>query len=192
MIRRHGFTLLEMLLALMVSAMLMTGVLAVVTGLDARGLASGATPQAEAERMADTVEAWVRLLREDLANATVGAGRENELTLTGYAALAGPQRERTHRPARVVYRIEDVAGRRWLVRRQTVLDLLSNDNTRCDLVCRGVRRFALVWTPDAMTTVPESRAERPTGGLWRLRVWTDDGEAPTYDGVVAAESGGGA
>ncbi|MCY2926021.1 MAG: prepilin-type N-terminal cleavage/methylation domain-containing protein [Planctomycetota bacterium] len=186
MTRRHGFTLLEMLLALTVSAMLMAGVLAVVTGLGARGLA--AAPHADGERMTGAVDAWVRLLREDLANATASEGSENELVLTGYAALAGPERERTHRPARVVYRLEDVAGRRWLVRRQALLDVLSNDNLQRDLVCRGVKRFSLVRTPEAAPPVAGPR--RPNGGLWRLRAWTDDAQAPTYDRVVSAEPGG--
>lgn len=190
MTRRRGFTLLEMLLALMVSAMLMAGVLAVVTGLGARGVAA-AGPNAEGEQMAAAVDAWVRLLREDLANATAVAGLENELVLTGYVALAGAEAERTHRPVRAVYRIEDLAGRRWLVRRQALLDVLSNDNTRQDLLCRGVRRFEVVWIPDVAAVATGKRAGQQPGGIWRLRVWTDEGEAPAYDRVVAVESGGG-
>ncbi|MEI7835334.1 MAG: prepilin-type N-terminal cleavage/methylation domain-containing protein [Planctomycetota bacterium] len=186
MTHRRGFTLIEMLLALMVSAILMTGVLAVVTGLGARGLA--AAPHAESERMTSAVDAWVRLLREDLANAKVGEGSGNELVLTGYLALAGSERERTHRPARVVYRLEEIAGRPWLVRRQAVLDVLSNDNLQRDLVCRGVKRFALVRMPEAEPAAAGSR--RANGGLWRLRVWVDDAETPTYNRVVAAEPGG--
>ena len=158
---RRGFTLLEMLLATVLSVMLMVGVLAVIAGLGTAASKAGDQPVPAA----DAIDGWLRLLQEDLNLAVkIDASRSNELTLTGYAALDEPGRERTHRPARVLYRFEDVGGRRWLIRRQALLDLATNQNVQRDLVCSGLSRFELVPTP------MEAARSDLKSTLWRLRM----------------------
>lgn len=149
----RAFTLLEMLMATALSTVLMIGVMAVVADLGSAGLDSSVRQRKPLETGGDpapgigrdALGAWVGLLREDLRHATeVVASRDNELTLWGYGALDSRSRERTHRPVRVRYGIETVGGRSWLVRRQSLLDALTNQNVQRDLVCGGVRRFELV------------------------------------------------
>ncbi len=145
----RGFTLLELLMATVLSALLMVGVLAVVADLGADGLSGGLSAAAEAasSRAAgeDAVEHWLGLLREDLQHAAeTNMLGESEVELIGCLALDADRRRRTHRPVRVVYRIADVAGRSWLVRRQEALDVLTNRHVQRDLVCRDIRRFELV------------------------------------------------
>jgi hypothetical protein len=139
-----AFTLLEVLVATVLATLLMVGVLAVVADLGASGVVAPAKARPEAALGPEAADAWVRLLREDLNHASaVHAADENEMTLVGYAALDTPARERTHRPVRVLYRIQEVRGRRWIIRRQEALDVLTNENVQQDLVCCGVSRFEL-------------------------------------------------
>lgn len=145
MTRPRAFTLLELLVATALSTVLMIGVLAVVADLGAPEVAAGIRDEAGAGGAAEASDAWVRLLREDLAHAhSIDASKANEVALMGYGALDGRGRERTHRPVLVLYRIEMIDGRPWLIRRQAVLDVLTNQNVQRDLVCCGVTRFELV------------------------------------------------
>ncbi len=177
--RPRAFTLLELLLATALTAVVMIAVLAVVGDLGAPGAAEGVAPQrtaggretVEAPPEPGTLEAWMQLLREDLHNAgAVDTSRKNELALTGFAALAGPSRRRTHRPVRVLYRIEVIDGRHWLVRRQEALDLRSTENVERDLVCCGLRRFEVtklvvkVDRGDAPAARSAGTASRPKSG----------------------------
>ena len=172
---RHGFTLLEMLLAAVLSVMLMVGVLAVIASLGTAAGKAGEQPVPAA----DAIDGWLRLLQEDLNLAVrIDTSRPNELTVTGYAALDDSGRERTHRPARVLYRFEEVAGRRWLIRRQALLDVATNQNVQRDLVCDGLSRFELLPAPVA------SAKSDLKSTLWRLRVWTDDQAKPARECTV--------
>ena len=172
---RRGFTLLEMLLATVLSVMLMVGVLAVIASLGTAAGKAGGQPVPAA----DAMDGWLRLLQEDLNLAVkVDTSRSNELTLIGYAALDGLGRERTHRPVRVLYRFEEVGGRRWLIRRQALLDVASNQNVQRDLVCNGVSRFELMPAP------VESAQWGLKSTLWRLRMWTDDQAKPSRECIV--------
>lgn len=176
---RHGFTLLELLLATMLSTVLMIGVLAVVSDLGASGLGAGDALAKSADAGGESgaavdqaaLEAWVRLLRDDLAHAGyVDVAQENAVTLVGLAALEGPGRRLTHRPVRVEYRVEMVKERAWVVRRQESLDVLTNQSVQRDLACGGVRRFVL-----------ERGSLDSKGDVWRLKAWAGDGAAPTWD-----------
>ncbi len=141
----RAFTLLELLVATALSTVLMIGVLAVVADLGAPEVAAGIAEEAGAAGGDEALDAWVGLLREDLAHAhSIDASKANEVVLMGYGALDGRARERTHRPVLVLYKIERIDGRPWLIRRQAVLDVLTNQNVQRDLVCCGVTRFELI------------------------------------------------
>jgi hypothetical protein len=178
--RNNGFTLLELLLATVLSVLLMVGVLAVVADMrmpdGSPVLAS--EPQREAPAGAAAVEAWVDVLRQDLQHATaVQTAGENELVLMTYSALDRISREQTHRPVFVQYRIEELEGRRWLVRRQAALDLLTNQHIQRDLVCCGVDRFSMLErvrsaysaqtatspSGNAVVPAPSTEREEPVG-----------------------------
>jgi len=188
--RRHGaFTLLEMLAAVVLSGVLMVGVLSVVRDLGAGGSPIRAQLASHAAAGADEIDHWVDLLREDLDHADeIDASKPNELILTGHSALGAADCEQTHRPARVQYKLQDISGWPWLIRRQTALDVLTNSNVQRDLICHGVKRFELV--PAAGTTlVKQGDKGRKAVVAWRLRAWMNDQDQPSYDRVVTAGDG---
>jgi len=208
--RQRAFTLLELLLASALLAVLMTGILAVVTDLGRSELAlqrhrttpEEDPPAADLPPEDPALDAWLRLLQDDLAHArTVVSARENELALLGYSALQPGQGQRTHRPVRIEYTFEEIDHRRWLVRRQALLDLPTNQNTQRDLVCSGIQRFLIsrvVETPPttarasvAGTLAPATApAPAPLGSHWRLRVWAPTQDAPCFDQVLSSQAGG--
>jgi len=201
-VNRHAFTLVELLAATALTAILMVGVLAVVADLGVANLTSSSTA-AKPSPEAGAMEALVRLLREDLVHATaVRIPRPNEVVLVGYAALDGNDRERTHRPVLVAYRLADLDGRRWLIRRQSALDVLSNQGIRYDLVCGNVTRFELVRSggdsgADAtsapapvlsLSTVGLSASDS-TRGTASADAWDTGGVATAATGPTAAAPG---
>lgn len=149
----RGFTLLELLLATVLSVMLMLGVLAVVTDLSTDPETIPSRGERFAAQQTQTLDAWVRLLRGDLAHAIqVNAETPSRVEMLGSGALDERGRSRTHRPVKVTYALETLDGRRWLVRRQTAQDSLVAHATQRDLVCRGVQRFELIAEGSAPTT----------------------------------------
>jgi hypothetical protein len=185
----RGFTLVEMLLATVLTTILMVGVLAVITTLGTRGaVADGARPL-EGLSDAQAAEACARLVREDLDVAThIDATKTGELRLSGYGALDARSRERTGRPVNIRYAVEEIDGRPWLVRRQESLDAVGRDDILQDLVCAGVRRMELVKTPPDLKDGPPVEGPR----AWRLRLWTSDAAEPTFDFFMGLAPEGGA
>ncbi len=148
---RSAFTLLELLLTTMLSTVLMVGVMAVVTNLSASETfreTVAERPRNSSRRMnAGRIDAWMRLLRRDITHAnSIEAAEPNKLTFIGYNALDDSGRGSTHRPVKVTYKFEEINGRRWLIRQQESLDVLTNKNVQRDLVCRGMSKFELVPT----------------------------------------------
>jgi uncharacterized membrane protein YgcG len=158
------------------------------------GLPSGDSGKAVVSH--EAIQAWVSLLREDLnCSREVNTTRPDELMLTGQCALDGTSRRQTHRPASVLYKIEEVAGRRWLVRRQAAMDVLTNQNIQRDLVSAGVRRFEVSRSGDG-DGIGSDAGGLDKGGpggraSWRLRAWTDDGDEPVIDRIITAHPNGG-
>ncbi|MBS3822135.1 MAG: hypothetical protein GVY24_05085 [Planctomycetes bacterium] len=140
----RGFTLLELLLATMLTVIVMVGVMAVVVRiaqpLDPRDRSPGPQDQA---RQSPPIDRWLRVLRTDLAHAKNIQTAENKITLTGYAALSDRGRGPTHRPAKITYQLQTTNRRCWIIRRQQWLDELTSDNVQCDLIGAGVSRFKL-------------------------------------------------
>jgi hypothetical protein len=127
-----------MLLATVLSALLMVGLLAVVVSLGKPVLRQGGR-QVAAAADAGPVEAVVRMLREDVQHAAeLKSTAAGELRFIGYQALTGAGRATVHRPVEVVYRAEVVEGRTWLVRRQAALDVTTNQGVQRDLVASNI------------------------------------------------------
>jgi prepilin-type N-terminal cleavage/methylation domain-containing protein len=157
--RRRGMTLLELLLAVLVLAMFMVGVLAVVSRLGSQGLV-GVRPWARPQAAADAVDAWAGLLRAELACGRIESAGPDRLVLLTQASIVDPARPLADRPARVTYFIEPAPSGdgSWLIRRQQMLD--SAEAPRRDLVCRGVRAFSVTgdenspWRLEVSLAVP--------------------------------------
>ncbi len=200
---RRAFTLLEVLMATVLATVLMIGVLAVVTtlGAPARASKGAAAPPANgaaAPSLDDaSIDALVGLLRKDIGHATrVDASRPNELTLLGYDALDSGARERTQRPVRVLYRIEEIDGRCWLIRRQAALDVLTNRNVQRDLVCEGLVRFEMAQSTAATGGKPDVIPPEEAMATWRQGAGAEPGAkteaaaGPKPDTATAANSDG--
>lgn len=152
--RSSAFTMMEMLLATLLTVLLMMGVLAVLVQVhpaaDARSPSGSLNHQPGQDAWDGSIDvprldAWADLLARDLANARrIDATRPGMIAMTGYCAIDGQTYELVHRPVRVVYRVERVDEQAWVIREQTALDVLSNRNVRVDLVCPDVDRFVVV------------------------------------------------
>src|SRR5437762_1519029 len=105
MTRRRGFTLIEMLLATVLAALLMGGVLAVAAGL------SRDRRRMEAHTAAEHSPLAADLLRRDLANAvallnsSVGASA-GDIEMLGYSGIDPVTLRPNGRLVRVVYHID--------------------------------------------------------------------------------------
>jgi prepilin-type N-terminal cleavage/methylation domain-containing protein len=211
-IDRRGFTLLELLLATALLTVLMVGILAVVADFGASKRAFKSLhqeldgTQASAAGLDDqTIASWLRLLQDDLGYAlAIDAKRENELVLVGYGALNEGSGERSHRPVRVTYLLEEMNGRSCLIRRQELLDVPTNQNVRRDLVCCGVLRFILKHLTTVRAISPgnpqapggtqpaaaPADGNRGRGSQWNLQVWAQGQDAPMLERILYLPAGG--
>jgi prepilin-type N-terminal cleavage/methylation domain-containing protein len=128
---RRGFTLVEMLAATALSAVLLVTMLAVIASLGRERRAAAATNRAEVP------PGVVELIRWDLVNARELNGEAGRVTLSGYGALdPDALAPLGHRPIEVVYEVRRAAGRSWLVRRQRAGQ--DEDLSSDELVCADV------------------------------------------------------
>lgn len=197
---KRGFTLIELMLATMLTAMLMVGVLMVITSL--RKPMPALDGEGEASAVGDLGAAALDVIAADLSQAlrvqAVGGGLE----LMSYGGLDPATRRRTQRPVRVSYRVHDVSGVPWLVRQEQSLDTQTNLPPRRELVVSGYDRVELL--PPSATKPGERREPQRAGagrdddaassdgndrpprveGLWRLRLWQPGGEAPAAERLL--------
>lgn len=151
MIVRRGFTLLEMLLATALAAMLVVGVMGVVTNITRANYASssgedgGRPKQGHLEEdPAASIARWSVMLADEVAHAVAMEPGDGEgFALVTYGALTDADRGRAYRPVVVRYAIREVGGARWLVRLQGLLNSGDRRAMQSDLVVGGVRRVAL-------------------------------------------------
>lgn len=187
MTRPAGFTLLELLLASALTTMLMVAVLGLVaqSGHPADQRGDPASRDAAVDGLIDA-------LRSDLEHAVaVRADEANRVELLGHAGLDAASRERSHRPVRIVYRIEEIDGRRWLLREQRLLDVLTNRNTQRDLVAAGVESFELTSRPFAVDRGDRdvSPAGRPDAGFNASQAADSNGRTPSVPSESAEPEG---
>ena len=137
----RAFTLIELVAATALSAVLLTVVLSVVRTVNRPPAPTGATT--------DTAAPLSRQLRWDLANAVVLRTDSRGLTLGGYGSLDPATLEPTHLPVVVTYTLRPAGGRLWLVREQSSLDARAEGGTADELVCGGVATFGVDAPPTA-------------------------------------------
>ena len=135
---RRAFTILELLAATALTALLMAAVLHVVGAIGAS--------RATLARQTDTA-AWrddlLDVLRRDMTNASKVTFGADGMTLTGHGALDAGTLEFSHEPVTVVYGLSVIDGRSWLVRRQAPRDGLSHTPAWAELVCPDVTGFVV-------------------------------------------------
>jgi prepilin-type N-terminal cleavage/methylation domain-containing protein len=152
---RKAFTLLELLACTALTALLMLAILKIVASLGASRAALARQPQVEFWR-ADLLDT----LRRDLTNASQVRFQAGGITLVSHASLDPADLAFGHQPATVFYGVTTLHGRRWLVRRQSSRDTLSNTTPFVELLCPDVTDFsvrpatALVTTADAVPVPP--------------------------------------
>lgn len=191
--RNRGFTLIEMLLATVLTSVLMLGVLAVIISVSAPIKAAGGDePEVVAAR--NDVEAIVRAMKADLTQARTLEAEGGELRLMSYGGLDTQTCDRTQRPVRIRYLVRTLAGRSWLMREERALDGEVVQAIRTQLVAEGVTRIELQPPADmpvggvgsrtaraATESGEQDEPELPVDGLWRLRVWLDAMQGPAVD-----------
>lgn len=191
--RQSGFTLLELLLASALTAMMMVAVMGLVTqvvrpidAVDVDGEAGGVVS-----------EAWLSLLRDELGQAHTITPGNNRIDLMSFGGLDARSYERTQRPVLVRYQVAEVDGRSWLIRSEKSLDASQQRPARRELVGAGVNRVELV--PAVSSNPAEASAAGRSGrdvgevelheqylseGVWLLRLWTDDPVKPAVERAV--------
>ena len=135
---RRAFTILELLAATALTALLMAAVLHVVGAIGASRAALARHAGAGAWQ-ADLLN----LVRRDMTNASKVTLRADGMALTGRAALDAGTLELRHEPVTVVYGLSVIDGRSWLVRRQSPREGLSHAPAWGELICPDVSGFVV-------------------------------------------------
>lgn len=158
---KHAFTTVELLLATVLSAIMMIGVLRVVGSIRPH-LTHGPPPTSNwSNQLLD-------LLRWDLTNARTIWQEHNKLTLVGYDALdrrdfgwrRGSSESSLHHPVQVEYYLwSSVKGQTWLLRRQIHTTDLTNRNAWSEVVARDVQHFEIRPPISASSFVENSATE---------------------------------
>ena len=174
---RVGFTLLEMLAASVLTALLMAAVL-----LSLRGSLLTASEVARSRQTASP-ELLREQLRRDLGNALTGSLGTGRITLWGPIATDARTRQPTLRPALVFYA---VAGGR-LVREEQ-----SPRSRQRDVAWDGVGRFTVLATREAVEPgPPDVRGLRPLPPAMAVQLLDPQGQIILTERLHAAAGGGG-
>ena len=166
---RSAFTLLEMMLACVLSALLMGGVL-LMTGAMARERA-----RVTADESKPRATQLLKQLRWDLTNATTIAQLDNgrELILNGHGGLDARSLAPTGRLTRVIYEVRGHGRDTALFRRQDYLDEPARPETWTELVGMGVLKiYVMPRSGDAEPVekeVPQNQSGNPDTTAHRQR-----------------------
>jgi len=186
---RRGFTLLEVLVASALAAMLMVAVLGVLGQITTPMAKQGWALPADSPNAGD---ALTRLIRSDLSQADrIDASTPNQITLEGWLSLSPVGLERSHREVGVRYRIERLDGRPTLWRDEFSLGD-EGQTLNSSLVAMRVEKIELALIEDTNDSAGVTHAgganrqggfveasaddvtvqeDQPQATLWRLRVW---------------------
>ena len=170
-----GFTLIEMVAAAALAAILLGAALAVFSGIARDRARLVASQPHEVQSNALLME----LLRKDLASATSMTFGTNRLVLQTFGSLDPVTLESVDRPSRVTYQLLTDLSPPQLVREQSFLDEPAPPLIK-DLLALGITRFdvqrlsdrAEDWSSDSTTQPdqPDNRQGRPKDLPRRLQV----------------------
>jgi hypothetical protein len=139
---KRGFTLIEMLAASALTALLMITMVAVIASVARSDLAA-------ARRAA--ANPWppdlVKTLRDDLLNSRTLRCEPVTLTMEGFASIDPMTLRPTHRQTQVRYAVQSIAGRNWLIRKQR--EHSGDQHESSFLVCPDVQSIAFETRPPA-------------------------------------------
>jgi prepilin-type N-terminal cleavage/methylation domain-containing protein len=162
---RRGFTLVEILLAVTIAAVLMAGVLAVLTGVgrDHRRLM--------AEDKPNRPSAAIELLRWDLTNARTVIPIAGGVILEGHGGIDPTSLTPNNRLTRVTYRVRRDARESNLFREQQYLDDAIRPQPWEDLVSRDVHAIGV--SPAGNEKVPRVSLQivRESGTTVTEQLW---------------------
>lgn len=161
----QAFTLLEMVLAVALAAMLMVLVLAVSANVRRTQSKLDRDPQDTTAEMR-----LVGLIERDLAEASEIEASADGFSLTGTGRLDDGRLGNRHGSTRTTYRIADVSGQRCLLREQTEIESLTNQNSQLELLGSGIDRLDLGLPPQAQSG---SIARNELESCWIAVQWTD-------------------
>ncbi|MDB5324246.1 MAG: hypothetical protein JWN40_5877 [Phycisphaerales bacterium] len=142
---RGGFTLIEMLLATTLAAILMGGVLTATAALarDRRRM--------ESRTAIDSSTGVMEMIRRDLANgaAIVGATHQSEFELVSFGGIDAKTFAANQRLAQVRYRVaRSGTSAGVLLREQTYLDDAIRPDRWSEVVAAGVKKVTLTVVSD--------------------------------------------
>lgn len=159
MLQRRGLTLIELVVATALAALLMAAVAGVMRSLvmQKKVLLSNDPPTPWKDRLRDQ-------LRWDFANARRFSAEAARLRLVGYGGADFDTGALTQRPTEVVYETIDVGPRSWLVRREIHLDASTLHNRRSDIVCAGVRALVVRRIEEQPVDVRREPPAKPAAG----------------------------
>ena len=122
---RRGMTLVELIAAVAISAILAVAALTIVRGV-ARPVRDAAND--------DSGDALYRIIKRDLECSVELRAFRDRLEFRGYSMLRGRPRDPSHGPVLVAYNVKRAGGREWLVRGQRVL---TSGEEETDIVGRA-------------------------------------------------------
>jgi prepilin-type N-terminal cleavage/methylation domain-containing protein len=162
-IRRRAFTLIEMIVATLIAAMLTGAVLAAVAGIGRD------RKRMNAEAAVNVSPQWLDLLRRDLTNATSMSATEGGVALEGNAGIDAKSLTPNNRLVRVVYRArENDDATTTLVREQRYLDDAIRPEPWSEIVAAGVTRITLTPASADFEVIRDANKSAPV----RLKVPT--------------------
>lgn len=188
--QRQGFTLVELLAAILLTTLLTTSLIGVIRAMNQqRKLTTGE----------HALEGWKLQLRQrlhtDLSNARRMAVTEGQLTLLGYGSHDADTGVATHRPCEVVYRLESLGGRNWLIRQESPLGAQSPTHRNQELAAFGIARIRVTRLDDDGTETDALLNENQRGQFTpiptRLRcaLLAEDGSPVVESVFLQARSG---
>jgi len=166
-------TALELLAALVLAALL----LGAVSGF-LRVLAARQKVLLEEARFVPWHRPLLERLRWDLDNTRQFELAPDRLRLVGYGGRDAAMHAPTHRPTEVLYQLVRAADHVWLVREETQLDGISNQNRQRELVCSGITAIAME-VPGEQT--PLARRSGFLPDRCRLLLMGDSSSAPLLE-----------
>lgn len=147
--RGRGFTIMELLIASVLAAILMIGILFATTQL---------ARQVQRQKHLPSPTQFnpvIERLRKDISQATECRVTENQIHLRGFMWLDSQSQMQTGQPAQVIYELVQINDANWLIRYQRQLSNLTLDDSDANLLCKGIITMQLL----ALSSPPEDTPE---------------------------------
>jgi type II secretory pathway component PulJ len=134
--RRSAFTLVELLAALSLTALLTAGLAGSLRGLNAQR-------KITADKLADRParRRFLAQLEREIAQANHLRAAPNRLVIVGFGSLDPSDSSNSHQPIEIEYAIETISNRSELVRRQRAVPQLNNQRRPAESILADVTTF---------------------------------------------------